>query len=215
MDLSEMLTHANMIVSSASSNYADALDSYYDQHPDVVLLDITLKGDKNGIELAKTIRKENPQLPLIYITGNSDSGTKMNAFDTNPSAFLTKPFIEQNLISAIELAFNRYSKLSTSKPTDYLLIKSGKKFIKLHIDDIQIIQAKGSYSSFITREETFLQSGNLNHFQSRLNGDFIRVHRSFLVNKEKITAINNGNVYVEDTGVPIGRKYKDNIKKIG
>lgn len=217
MDLKESLNQVGMNVVSVSGNYSDALHAYQSEKPDVILLDIVLKGEKDGIDLGKHIRKNDPQIPIIFITGNSDSGTKSLAFNTNPSAFLTKPFIEQNLILAIELALDKYMRESSSPKfgvNGHVFLKKGKRFNKVQTSDIHYVKAEGSYSKFITNEEEYLQSGNLGFFEIKLPDDFIRVHKSFIVNYKHIKSVSAEKIHIENQEIPIGRMYKENVRKL-
>ena len=84
----------------------DAIREIENTRPDVVLMDIMLAGEMNGIE---TVRYLNDRfaIPVIYITAYSDKRTMDEAFDTDPEGFLIKPIKEKQLFAAIEMAFKR------------------------------------------------------------------------------------------------------------
>ena len=111
-----------------ASTYNEALEMLDAEKPDVVLLDIQIKGSKDGIELAHTINT-NYNIPFIFLTANADAATLERAKATSPPAFLVKPFTKDDLYTAIEICFNNYSKnknveTATLQPTeqqDYLI----------------------------------------------------------------------------------------------
>ena len=213
LDLYEILSEAGFLVVSRTHNVQSALKELKDTPPDVMVVDIRLADNQNGIDLVTSMRKKYPELPVVFLTGSSDERIKRSAFDTSPSAFLNKPFNENNLILAIELAADRGIKNFSieNNHKDFVLIKSGKKIEKLSVSSIQYIKAEGSYSKIFTRDDCFIQSGNLLHFENILKGRCIRIHKSYLVNKNKIDSISTNTVYVNNTDIPIGRRFKDEL----
>ena len=102
-------------------NYADALKMIASENPDLLLLDITLEGKQDGIELALKVN-EVFGIPFIFLTSYSDPATVNRAKQANPYAYLVKPFNESDLFSAIEIAFNNYNReiKSARQPAKYL-----------------------------------------------------------------------------------------------
>ncbi|MFM6192032.1 MAG: response regulator [Planktothrix sp.] len=80
-----------------------ALEQIAKKCPDLILMDIHLRGDLDGVETAKRIR-EQYQIPIIYITAYSDSSTIERTKETNPSGYLVKPFKSQEVIDIVEKA---------------------------------------------------------------------------------------------------------------
>jgi DNA-binding NarL/FixJ family response regulator len=87
-------------------NGADAIELVGTTKPDVVLMDINIKGDKDGIETTKLI-KEKFNVPVIYVTSHSDGATLERAKKTNPDGFILKPFEDNDLRIAIELVLKK------------------------------------------------------------------------------------------------------------
>lgn len=90
-------------VSGRANNGKDAIEGITNNHPDIVLMDINLPGDIDGITAAEIIRKT-MDLPIIYMTARSDDETLHLAKATRPSGYLVKPFEDKDLRVAIELA---------------------------------------------------------------------------------------------------------------
>ena len=91
-----------------------ALDMIYTRHPDLILLDISLKGDMDGIDIA-TIIRDKYKLPFIFITAFSDTITLERAKYTMPYGYIVKPFKDKDLLAAIEMAHYRYTAENVDK----------------------------------------------------------------------------------------------------
>jgi AmiR/NasT family two-component response regulator len=87
---------------------ASAVKSAEDLRPDLILMDIILQGDMNGIEAANIINKRF-NIPIIYMTGNADMETIQSARDTNPYGYVLKPVNSMNLFSVIDTALRRHN----------------------------------------------------------------------------------------------------------
>ncbi|WP_425391251.1 LytR/AlgR family response regulator transcription factor [Ekhidna sp.] len=216
-DLKEIISLQGMEVTGIAKNRSEAVASIQEVVPDILLVDIFLKGGDNGIALIEEL-SEKHSFPFIYLTANSDRDTIDKALKTNPSSYLTKPFDERDLVIALELAFNNhYNKVldSQTKETSFVFLKSGNRFEKVKVEDIQFLQAEGSYTKFITSQKEYTLSGNLNNTSEKVkNPSFIRIHRSYVVNIDNITGLDNDHIYINDKHLPIGRSYKEDVNKI-
>jgi CheY-like chemotaxis protein len=85
---------------------AEAMELVGKQKPDIVLMDINIKGDIDGIETAKMIKKEF-SIPVVYVTSHSEGPTLKRAKETKPDGFILKPFEDNDLRVAIELALKK------------------------------------------------------------------------------------------------------------
>lgn len=185
--------------------------------PDVVLMDINIKGKLNGIELAsKILAIGNPA--IIFLTAYSDDQFIERSKKVRPAAYLVKPFEEKNIKASIEIAYNN---LSTNKTVDsdsiyqvndYIFLKQGDKFSKVSILDILFVKAEGSYIDIYLKDRKITLAVNLKNFHTRLNDPrFMRVHRSYLVNIEQISSISGNSIYVYDEVIPISHEHKDEL----
>lgn len=218
-DLSEMLTDYGMEIIGVAKSADSAKELISNSNPDVLLVDIKLKGNDDGIALVHSLEYT---LPVVYLSSNTDSDTLKLAFASNPSSFLSKPFNEQDLCIAIELAFNKYlsGKYKTKQkvnnfPGDFIFIKTGKEFEKVQLDKILYLEADGSYTKVHIPGRFYLSAKNLSYFSEHLNSEqFIRIHRSYSVNIHSISKIDGKQIFVEGQAIPIGRAYKDNLKHL-
>lgn len=108
LELKREILKLGYYFSGMSSNYTDALEGIKKSSPDLILMDITLKYSKSGIEIAKTLQ-ETSQIPIVYLTSITDESTMKEAIITNPCGYLLKPFRRAELHSCILLALNQPS----------------------------------------------------------------------------------------------------------
>jgi CheY-like chemotaxis protein len=93
-------------LAGTASTAAEAMAIVVNRRPDVVLMDITIKGNIDGIDTANMIKK-GFRIPVIYLTSHSDDALLKRAKATNPDGFITKPYTENTLRVAIELALKK------------------------------------------------------------------------------------------------------------
>lgn len=218
-EITECLEENDFEISGVSSTAEEALTSVKNNKPDVILMDISIKGKMNGIDLAKSILNTQ-SIPIIFLTSNSNASVIKEASKVNPNAFLLKPFSDKELPIAIELAFNNHNaqtlKNLAQKPvlTNAVFVRSGKRFLKIKTSDIFYIQAEGSYSRLVTAEGEYIVSFNLSQFHEEIDSrDFIRVHRSYIVNLNNIDGFDLDNVFIKSKSIPISKQQAENFFK--
>lgn len=223
-EIKDCLEENDFTVTDIVSTSETAIRSIEQQTPDVILMDISIKGKLNGIELAREILSKR-KIPLIFLTSHTDKQIVRDAQSVHPDAFLVKPFNETELPVAIELAFTQHNQqllkeLSTRVIlNDAVFIKNNKKYQKVNVSDILYIQADGAYSRIHTSMGEFVMSFNLSQFHSDFNNRFfIRIHRSYIINLKSVSGFDNDNVYIDKISIPISKQYMNDfmhaIKKI-
>lgn len=234
-DLGEIGYSVTGVVSSGQ----EALKSVKNNPPDLIIMDIKLDGEPDGIETAKLIQKEY-SAPVIFLTGFTEQNLFMRAMLTHPASYLTKPYNRRDIYHTIELAlFNAVGKGNTSedkKPAetacilnDRIFLKDNKNcFNKVAVDDIYWIKGDSSYSVIETKYGKYLTSNNLKTIENKIrNPRLARIHRSYLVNIAWVKQIiGKSCVVMELPGsggpenpatkveIPIGPQYHDNISRI-
>ncbi|HEY5824673.1 MAG TPA: response regulator [Cyclobacteriaceae bacterium] len=217
-DLSQILTGYGYQVVAVVDNGYDALEKIKLFDPDMALLDIHLKGDITGIEVAQVINEKHV-FPFIFLSAYSDEVTFGSAKLTRPHAYIVKPFNEKELKLAIELALFSYSKADqeTELPStdqgyflrDSIFVKEGTRFIKVPLTEILYLEATGSYSKLFSIDREFTISCNLNKLSSKIaEHSFIRIHRSYVVNLNHIKGINGESIEIGKVNLPISFTYR-------
>jgi len=199
----------------------EAMEALVKLEIDLVILDINLNGKHEGIEIANYI-KDNLHIPFIFLTSNADKETINEAKNTLPKAYLIKPFTEEDIYSAIEMAMasllhernNEVEKLAIFK--DSIFIKLGPKYFKVDIPDIVYFEADGKMMNVYTfHNQKFSIRTSLEALLEKLkNYSFIRIHRSYCINAKYLEIINGEFVTVKDQQIPIGRNYRDDLLAI-
>ncbi len=106
MEIASYVKNLGYEVIDTVSNAEDAVQTALEQTPDVILMDVRLKGEEDGISAAKRIT-EHQKIAIIYITAFSDDESIERAIETNPAAYLTKPFNRKELAAALKIAMKR------------------------------------------------------------------------------------------------------------
>lgn len=203
-----------------------AIEEAIDKKPDLILMDIMLKGDMTGIEATHEIRKH-LDVPVIYLTANTDGPTIQKAKETEPHGYIIKPFKEVDIHTTIEMAIYKHSKEAevikerdmlyniaegSKEEKDHIFVKSNSRFVKLRLSDIYFVEALKDYVVINTLEKRYTIHSTMKDIEKRLPSDkFMRVHRSFIINVDKIAAIEQPNIILENDKkvVPIGGSYKE------
>ena len=191
-------------------SFDEAISSIQESRPDIVILDIQLRGSKSGIELAKEL-DNHFLIPFIFLTSNSDSTTLNEAIDTTPSGFLTKPFVNDQLFAAIEIASRKkqFSQAERKQIVKNIYVNCGKEFIKIIFDDILFLKSDNVYVEIHLKDgNRIVTRSTLLKISSLLNDDFLRVHRSYIVNTNNIDRIGKHVVTLGAFEIPIGDKFK-------
>ena len=199
--------------------------------PDLAILDINLQGKPDGIEIGQFIR-DRVQIPFIFLTSNSDKATILSAKTTHPSAYLIKPFTEDDIFAAIEIAMESFAQKNPNQAqpeenlpseeklavlSDCVFIKHNSRYVKVPIYEITYILVQDKYLELNTTDnKKFVVRSSM---ESILNSfrpyNFIRVHRSYSINPLSLQEINGDVIVVNHVEIPIGRAFRDDlIKKI-
>lgn len=182
---------------------------------DIVLLDINIDDDRDGIWIANQIT-EKYKIPFIYLTAYNDKDTIQRAIKTNPYGFLTKPFQQAELFSAIAIALKKHNEIATNEvgSEKYLFLKDVDKFDKVVIADINYIESQKNYLLIFTNTKQYKHRATLKDFSEHLpNNVFIRIHRAFIINIHKIDNIDskNNTIVIEKKSLPISKTYKKKV----
>ncbi|MBW6484360.1 MAG: response regulator transcription factor [Vicingaceae bacterium] len=198
--LAQILTGINVNVIEIIDDLTEAEKSLA-KSPDFYLLDIRLSNNQNGIEFGEKLNKLN--IPFIYITANNELKILKKAIATEPTSYITKPFKERDVIAVVELI---RLKKSTKKQLEIITSKGIELILE---SDILYCEAEGSYTKIVTNSKLITQRITLKKITEKLSNDFVRIHRSFIVNKQKITTQKANSVFINESQLPVSRAYKN------
>jgi DNA-binding LytR/AlgR family response regulator len=223
-DIRARLEEAGYEVTHTFDSAEAAFPFITNSSPDIILVDINLQGKMDGIQLVGQLQ-EKVNLPVAYITANSDTATYERARKTNPHAFLVKPFTTANLLAAVDLALYHFSIQTT--PTliersvarehpdtqflanQCLFVRTNGKFKKVCGNDLLFVEAAGSYVHVQTRTDRYTLSQNLTHFQKKTPmSNLIRIHRSYMVNIDHVDSFEDSFVFIQNHKLPLSENFK-------
>ena len=203
----------------------EALMHIKTETPDILLLDINLKGTLDGIETALVMQKTH-NIPVIYLTANVDEAHFNRAKDTHPYGFISKPFKKLDLQRAIELTITQIAlkdenNTDLTSPSDEAFILSDCIFVrhlnsmvKVNIKDIFYIEAERNYCRIFSNNKEYLLVMTLKEMDKKLPArHFLRIHRSYIINISQITEIATSHIVIGRKAIPISNSLKKELLK--
>lgn len=210
-DIKETLNALGFKNISLAHDINTALEKIKNEHPHVVLLDIRLENEKDGIKIGAFLA-DHKQAEFIYVTAHSDVNMVKEILKTKPAGYITKPVKQPDLFASVSLALSKYEISTRENPT--ISIKDGYKNIIIPIRSIRYIEAEGNYLNIYCDEKKHVIRQSLEKFLQEVNNDiFFRIHRSFAVNIQKVIRYSKKEIVMEnDTVLPISRNIKDDFE---
>lgn len=203
--LKEILVELHYEVVAIANNFDNAFLALK-ENPNInfIFLDINLSEIKTGFDIAEALNK-NHNIPFIFLTSYSDLNTIQAAVAFKPQAYLIKPFSKSDLFVTLELYKSR--NFNNEKT---LNIKDGHFNVKVNINDILWIKSENNYIEIQTLDKAYLTRNSLEKFLENIDDDdFIRIHRSYVVNINHIKAVNRLHIIVQNQKLPISRMHHE------
>lgn len=177
---------------------------------DLVILDIEL-GGMSGLDLAFHIRKLDKEINIIFFTGYSEF--VFEGYDVNAINYLLKPINEEKFMKSLNIA-NEYRKASRSSE-EVIVFKSGKDLLKIKLNDIKYFIMFSHYLDVVTVNGIFKWKKKIGDLEKEFKDkDFIRCHRSYIVNKKYISKINKDSIILfENISIPISSSRMKEVRK--
>jgi DNA-binding LytR/AlgR family response regulator len=230
----EMIIAANISLQLTSLGYEvtgimprgeDALLHIEDNEPDILLLDINLKGKLDGIETAEVMQKTH-NIPVIYLTANIDDAHFNRAKQTHPYGFISKPFKKLDLQRAIELTVSQLQSKTLKREesseidaqpfilSDSIFVRHHNTMVKIDIKDILYIEAERNYCRIYSKTKEYLLVMTLKDMAEKLpQQHFLRVHRSFIINLSQINEIATSHIIISKKAIPVSKTLKEELLK--
>jgi DNA-binding LytR/AlgR family response regulator len=198
------------------NNSVDAFRILEKSMTDIILMDITIQGNLNGIEIAEQIR--NTGIPIIYMTIQKSEHYYERAKNTNLTSYLIKPFDKLTLKSAIESSVISKIKKdhNTEESPDFFYIRKGKTLKRIPYSDIDLVISDAHYCDLYHNNSKSTTKSSLKKILQQLPcQDFLRVHNRYIVRIAKIEEVllSKGELLINNMSIPIGRSYKKQLKE--
>jgi len=219
--LSDMLEILGHKIIAVAESYDDAIKAFEQNDVELALLDIQLNGEKSGIDLAERI-KEDFQVPFIFTTAFADKETIKRASIHGPYGYIVKPYGMKDINAGIEIAIQNHKSFKDFDNGEEggvlnhesLFVKSNSRIVRINIEDILYVEAKGDYAVFKTKSKGYIVSTTFKNVEEKLNmNKFIKVHRSYIVNVDKVVDIEENNLLINEQIIPVSRSQKPNLLK--
>ncbi|TRZ75057.1 MAG: DNA-binding response regulator [Bacteroidetes bacterium] len=200
-------------------NGIEALDVLQTEKIDLLFLDIQMP-DISGIQFLKSL----PHKPLVIFTTAYEKYA-LEGFELDVIDYLLKPYSFERFLKAVNKAQEYLTILEKNQAhpaaeenrfySQFIFVKSDYKLVKIEITEIQYIESLKDYIKIVVGGKPVMTLSSMKAIEEKLVApDFIRVHRSFMVNIRKIQYIHRNFVMVGDKEIPIGDNYKDSFLQV-
>ncbi|EAR01681.1 LytR/AlgR family response regulator transcription factor [Maribacter sp. HTCC2170] len=216
------LTNLDYEVTGIETRGEEAIIHAQVNTPDIILMDVNLKGELDGIQTAKKIQEKN-SIPIIYLTANTDETSFARAKETRPFAFIPKPLntvqLQRTFALAVEQLKEKNNPIEKETMTlkvleDRIFVRHNGKMVKLLLADILYIEADRNYCRVVTTSHQYLLTTTLKTMEEKLpKHSFSRVHRSYMVNIAKLDVVADGHLEINRKVIPMGKMHKGSLLK--
>lgn len=199
--------HPTLELVAVCNNALEAQTALTQQTIQVVFLDINLP-KLSGINFIKTLIRP----PLIIFT-TAYPEFAVEGFELNAVDYLLKPFSFERFLKAVNKALEKLStQNSDENKASHIFLKADKKIHKIDLASIHFIEAIGDYMKVVTDSGQLIINETMKKLQEELPAkSFIRVHKSFIISRNRIKYIEGNYVQVEDKSIPIGATYRNDV----
>lgn len=229
-DIQQSIKKLGYTVVGAATSGEKAVPAIEESKPDIILMDIMLKGTMDGIDTAEAVKRK-MNIPVIFLTAYADESTLAKAKITEPHGYILKPFKEIDLRTTIEVALYKHSQevdvikerdllfeliQGKDNERDFIFVKANSQLIKIKTEDIYFIEALKDYVVINTLKKRYTIHSTMKDMDLKMGSkEFIRVHRSFIVRLDKIKLIEFPNLTIDemDKVIPVGGSYKELLTK--
>lgn len=195
---------------AACSHPVEAFELVRQCKPDVIFADIEMP-DMNGLDLIRCLSGEVPA--PVFITSHPDfalDGYEMEAFD-----YILKPLEPDRFARCASRLYDFFELrekagvFEKGQASDFIIVKEGYDRNKVLLQDILYLEAMKDYTRIVTISRVYFVLGTLTGMHEKLPAEkFIRIHRSFIVHRDKVRAIQGNKLQIEETLLPIGKLYR-------
>lgn len=191
----------------------DALEYLQQNETDLIFLDINMP-DLNGLEFIKALT----DVPMIIFT-TAYSEYAVESYEYKAVDYLLKPITLSRFLKAGNRALEQFQmKQGNEKTTDdssHIMIKSGQETYKVNLLDILFIEGAQNYIFVHLQDKKIMTLMRMKEMENLLpDNKFVRVHKSFIVNFNKVEKIESYQVSIKDIRIPIGKIYRESFRKI-
>lgn len=204
MALSELMSAYNDVeIVGKFQNSIEAKDFVINNKVDILVLDVEMP-ELNGLDFIKSIKNVEH---VILISSNKTYAA--DSYDYNVTDYIVKPVQKSRLDQAVDKVKQFDESIKTSSNRDFAFVKDGTKIIRIDFKEILFIEALADYVQINTTQGRYTVLATMKSMQANLpEDDFFRIHRSYIVRKDKIRVIEDNMILMENKNIPISRSSK-------
>lgn len=191
------------------NNATDALEALHNHSQvDLLFLDINMP-NISGLSFYKSLK--NPPA-VIFTTAYAEYAVE--GFEVNAIDYLLKPFSFDRFLTAVNKAFDTI-KISSPSAAEVIYVKENKTLHKVVLKDILFIEALGDYVKIHMEHSTIVTNSTFTNMLAQLSApQFVRTHKSFAINIEKLDSVSGNQIHIQHAKIPIGQTYKADFMKV-
>lgn len=208
-DLKQCVEQEGFEVIGIAASAEEAFLKLEANSPDLVLLDIKIKGEADGISVAKHLNETN--IPFVFITSSHDVHTLERVKLVKPAGFILKPFRDEEVLANIHLAIKKQTPAEDTRvKAERIFIRDGGALRPIQTKDLLFVKGESNYSVLYFRDgRSYTLAHTLKSIQEKLpEATFCRVHKSYLINLEYIDLIEHSILKIGEHIIPIGKSHR-------
>lgn len=210
-------SRSELSVAGVAADAREALAFLGENSVDLVFIDIEMPG-LNGMELARRLPE---RCQVVFTTAYSDYACE--SYDVDATDYLMKPIDPDRFNHAVDKALTfagmmaaaeTPEPLAASASEEILTVKSDRRYVRLRVDEITFVEGLKDYLIIHTADRRIVTRMTVKSLEEALPPQFLRVGKSYIVNRDKIDSFDNNDLYIGSSVVPIGVSYKQEVLKI-
>lgn len=210
-------SRSELSVAGVAADAREALAFLDENSVDLIFLDIEMPG-LNGMELARRLPE---RCQVVFTTAYSDYACE--SYDVDATDYLMKPIDPDRFNHAVDKALTFAAMMAASEAPEphaatasenVITVKSDRRYVRLRLDEITFVEGLKDYLIIHTAERRVVTRMTVKSLEEALPAQFLRVGKSYIVNRDKIDSFDNNDLYIGSSVVPVGVSYKQAILKI-
>lgn len=209
-------SRSELSVAGVAADASEALAFLGENSVDLVFLDIEMPG-LNGMELARRLPE---RCQVVFTTAYSDYACE--SYDVDATDYLMKPIDPDRFNHAVDKALTFAGMMAAEAPEsvaptaseEVLTVKSDRRYVRLRVDEITFVEGLKDYLIIHTADRRVVTRMTVKSLEEALPPQFLRVGKSYIVNRDKIDSFDNNDLYIGSSVVPVGVSYKQEVLKI-
>ncbi|MGB3775319.1 LytR/AlgR family response regulator transcription factor [Flavimarina sp. Hel_I_48] len=203
--------HPSLRLVAQYNNAIETKNGLLETKVDLIFLDIEMP-ILTGFDLLDDLVHK-PQ--IVFVTGKTKYAYK--AFNYNAIDYLRKPLTKDRFMNAVHkaLSMHKLKMEGNVQEDDYIFVKSNLKKKKVFLNELKFIEALGDYVKLITYNEPIIVLSTMKAFDEQLPSDrFMRIHKSYIINIDKVEKYNSRNIEIEGDKIPLSRHKKAKLMEV-